>query len=89
MSSIKPLDEEALLRAEKSSRLIVTAEEHSVIGGLGGAVCEFLSENYPVPVRRIGIQDSFGCSGRPDDLLKMHGLTSENIVETIKTLLKI
>ncbi len=88
MSSIKPLDEEALLTAAKSSGLIVTAEEHSVIGGLGGAVCEFLSEHYPVPVKRIGVQDTFGCSGSPDDLLKMHGITSENIIETIKASLK-
>ncbi|GBD96575.1 MAG TPA: transketolase family protein [Nitrospirae bacterium] len=88
MSTIKPLDEETLLSAAKSSGFIVTAEEHSVIGGLGGAVCEFLAENYPVPVKRIGVQDSFGCSGRPAELLKLHGITAENIVETIKKALK-
>lgn len=84
MSTIKPLDEETLLEAAKSSRLIVTAEEHSVIGGLGGAVCEFLAEHCPVPVKRIGIQDTFGCSGNPADLLKLHGITSDNIAETLK-----
>jgi transketolase len=87
MSTIKPLDDESLLKVAKKSRLIVTAEEHSVIGGLGGAVCEFLAERYPVPVRRIGVNDSFGCSGAPGDLLRFYGLTAEHIVEiTIKAL---
>jgi transketolase len=89
MSTIKPLDEDTLLTAAKSSKLIVTAEEHSVIGGLGGAVCEFLSENHPVPVKRIGIHDTFGCSGPPAELLKYHGITVEDIVETIKKSLKV
>ncbi|MBI4654405.1 MAG: transketolase family protein [Nitrospirae bacterium] len=84
MSTIKPLDEDTLLLAAKSSKLIITAEEHSVIGGLGGAVCEFLSENYPVPVKRIGIRDVFGCSGNPDALLKLYGLTPEGIVKTVE-----
>ncbi len=84
MSTIKPLDEDTVLMAAKSSKAIITAEEHSVIGGLGGAVSEFLSERYPVPVRRIGIMDSFGCSGSPDELLKLFGLTSENIVNTAR-----
>lgn len=88
MSTIKPLDEETILLAAKSSKAIVTAEEHSVIGGLGGAVCEFLSEKYPVTVKKIGIQDSFGCSGSPEELLKFHGLTVDNIVETVKGLIK-
>lgn len=88
MSTIKPLDEETLLLAAKSSKLLVTAEEHSIIGGLGGAVCEFLAENHPVPVKRIGTQDTFGCSGNADDLLKLHGITTEHIVETIKTFFK-
>jgi len=61
MSTIKPLDEDVLLAAARNSKLIITAEEHSVIGGLGGAVCEFLSENCPVPVKRIGVNDTFGC----------------------------
>lgn len=88
MSTIKPLDENVLLSVAKQSRVIITAEEHSVIGGLGGAVCEFLSENCPVPVKRIGINDSFGCSGNSDDLLKLHGLTADNIVKTVKSALK-
>ena len=88
MSTIKPLDGATLLKAAKKSKLIITAEEHSIIGGLGSAVSEFLSENYPVPVKRIGIQDTFGCSGPSDELLKFHGLTAEDIVKTVKTALK-
>jgi transketolase len=88
MSTIKPLDEETILLAAKNSGVIVTAEEHSIIGGLGGAVCEFLAENYPVPVKRIGIKDMFGSSGNPRELLKLYGLTAEDIVKTIKNSLK-
>lgn len=88
MSTVKPLDTETLLNAARSCRLIVTAEEHSIIGGLGSAVSEFLSENFPVQVRRIGIKDSFGCSGKPEELLKLYGLTADDIVETVKEELK-
>jgi transketolase len=88
MSTVKPLDEEALLSAAKSSGLVVTAEEHSVIGGLGGAVSEYLSENCPVTVKRIGINDSFGCSGNAGDLMKFHGITADDIVARIKESLK-
>ncbi len=88
MSTIKPLDEDTILDAARASKLIITAEEHSVIGGLGGAVCEFLSERHPVPIMRIGVNDSFGCSGGGSELLKLHGLTAENIIETVTTKLK-
>lgn len=88
MSTIKPLDEETLLMVAESSKIIVTAEEHSIVGGLGGAVCEFVSENCPVTVKRIGTLDTFGCSGDSDALLALHGLTVENIVETIKAFFK-
>lgn len=84
MSTIKPLDEETLLKVAKSSKIIVTAEEHSIIGGLGGAVCEFVSEHCPVTVKRIGTLDTFGCSGNSDALLDLHGMTVGNIVDTIK-----
>ncbi len=84
MSTIKPLDEEAIISAAKMSRAIVTAEEHSIIGGLGGAVSEVLSEKYPVPVRKIGIRDCFGCSGNPEGLLKLYGLTEEDIIRAVK-----
>jgi len=88
MSTIKPLDEEVVLTAAKSARAIITAEEHSIIGGLGSAVCELLSEKHPIPVRRIGIQDSFGCSGPAEELLRFHGLTVENMVDTIKGMIR-
>ncbi|MBF0557870.1 MAG: transketolase family protein [Nitrospirae bacterium] len=84
MSTIKPLDTDTVLEAAKKSKLIVTAEEHSIIGGLGGAVSEFVAENHPVHLRRIGTSDTFGCSGSPDELLKLFGLTSENIVKTVE-----
>ena len=88
MSTVKPLDTKTLLKAAKACRLIVTAEEHSIIGGLGSAVTEYLSETYPMKIKRIGIMDNFGCSGTPDGLLKLHGLTAQNIVKTIKKALQ-
>lgn len=84
MSTVKPLDTEALIRAASSCRLIVTAEEHSIIGGLGGAVSEFLSESNPAKVLRIGIKDHFGCSGPPDELLRLYGLTAENLARSLR-----
>ncbi len=84
MSTIKPLDVETLLEVATKCRLVVTAEEHSIIGGLGGAVSEFLCENYPLPLRRIGIKDVFGCSGSPEELFKLYGLTVNDVVKTIK-----
>jgi transketolase len=88
MSTVKPLDNEALLKASSACRLIVTAEEHSIIGGLGSAVSEFLSENNPTKVLRIGIKDDFGCSGTSDELLHLYGLTADNLVRSIKEALK-
>lgn len=79
MSTIKPLDKEAVIKAAQSSRAIVTAEEHTIIGGLGGAVSEVLVEEFPVPMKRIGIQDRFGTSGASEELLKYYGLTTEGI----------
>ncbi len=87
ISTIKPLDEEIVLKAAKECGKIITCEEHSVIGGLGEAVCSYLSETYPVPVKRIGVNDEFGCSGPANEVLKLYGLTSENIVETAKQML--
>ena len=77
--TIKPLDEETVLAAARECGRIVTCEEHSVIGGLGEAVCALISENYPVPVRRIGVNDVFGHSGPASDLLKEFGLSSANV----------
>lgn len=82
--TIKPLDTELIINAAKETRKIVTIEEHSIIGGLGGAVCEALSEQYPVPVKRIGIRDEFGQSGTAAGLLKHYKLDTEGILEQIK-----
>ena len=84
MATIKPLDEELVLAAAKKCGKIITCEEHSVIGGLGEAVCSVLSEKLPTPVRRIGVNDTFGHSGPAVDLLKQFGLSSEHIVEVAK-----
>ena len=85
LSTIKPLDEELILKAAEECGKIVTCEEHSIIGGLGEAVSSLLSEKLPTPVRRIGVNDEFGHSGPAADLLKDFGLSAENIVETVKT----
>ena len=87
MATIKPLDEELVLAAAKKCGKIVTVEEPNVIGGLGEAVCGFLSENYPVPVKRIGVNDEFGHSGPAAALLKAFGLCADNIVATTKAFL--
>ena len=84
LSTIKPLDEELVLKAAKECGKIVTCEEHSVIGGLGEAVCSLLSEKMPTPVRRIGVNDEFGHSGPAADLLRDFGLSAENIVAVVK-----
>lgn len=88
MATVKPLDEQLVLAAAQKCKKIITCEEHSVIGGLGEAVCGFLSEQMPVPIRRIGINDEFGHSGPAAELLKQFGLTADNIVETAKAFLK-
>lgn len=84
MHTIKPLDNEAVIKAAKETGAIVTAEEHSVIGGLGGAVTELLSEKYPVPVLKLGVYDTFGHSGPAPKLLDEFGLRAVNIVEKAK-----
>lgn len=88
MSTIKPLDEEALLKSAKKTRRVITCEEHSMIGGLGGAVSEFLGEAFPVPIIRIGIRDRFGQSGAPEELMKEYKLTKSDIVHTAEKLVK-
>ena len=84
MATIKPLDEELILKAAKECGKVVTCEEHSIIGGLGEAVSALLSEKLPTPVRRIGVNDEFGHSGPAGDLLKDFGLSAENIVAVVK-----
>ena len=86
MATIKPLDEELVLKAAKECGKIITCEEHSVIGGLGEAVCSLLAEKCPTLVRRIGVNDEFGHSGPAVDLLKQFGLSCENVVAVAKEL---
>lgn len=84
ISTIKPLDNELVLASAKKTGKVVTAEEHSIIGGLGSAVCELLAEEYPVKVTRIGVKDCFGQSGTPAALLEHYGLTAADIVKACK-----
>lgn len=84
MHTIKPLDEEAILLAARETGCIVTAEEHNILGGLGSAVSEVTSMKKPVPVIRVGVKDVFGRSGNAETLLKMYGLSSEEIVAAAK-----
>ena len=85
--TIKPLDEEIVLKAAKECGKVITAEEHNVIGGLGEAVCAVLSEKLPTPVRRVGVQDVFGCSGPAWDLLAKYGLDAATICKTAHEML--
>ena len=84
--TLKPLDEEIILKAAKETGRIVTAEEHSIIGGLGSAVAEVTSRNCPVPIRMVGQQDTFGESGKPDELLEKYGMTAADIVQAVREL---
>ena len=84
MHTIKPLDEELVLKAAKETGCIVTSEEANVLGGLGAAVAEYLSENYPVPVVRHGVNDEFGRSGKAPLVLEAYGITPEGIAEKAK-----
>ncbi len=84
LGTVKPLDAELVLKAARETGAIVTAEEHSVVGGLGGAVAELLCERCPVPLKRVGVQDRFGTSGKAEELLKYFGLTPENLVEAAR-----
>ena len=84
MSTIKPIDTDLIIKAAKETKAIVTAEEHSVIGGLGSAVSEVVSESNPIIVKKVGMNDCFGESGTPSELLEKYGLTAKNIVEKVK-----
>ncbi|SFB42340.1 transketolase family protein [Clostridium frigidicarnis] len=84
MHTIKPIDREAIEKAARETGVIITVEEHNVIGGLGSAVSEVITETHPVPVLKVGIKDTFGESGKPVELLKAYGLTCDDIVKTVK-----
>lgn len=87
--TIKPLDEELVIKAASETGCVVTAEEHNIIGGLGGAVAEVLSENMPTPVIRVGVNDTFGRSGPAQELLHIYGLDAEHIVSAAKKAINI
>ncbi len=89
MATIKPLDAEAIRDAARDTGAIVTAEEHSVVGGLGGAVAEIVAQQYPVPMRCVGVQDRFGTSGDPADLFKVFHLMPEDVIKATKDVLRL
>lgn len=84
MHTIKPIDKDLIIKCAKETKKIITIEDHSIIGGLGTAVCEVLAENYPTKVIRMGVKDTFGKSGKAEELLKYFKLTATDIVEFCK-----
>ena len=88
MPVVKPVDAQTLVKSAKKTNHVITIENHSIIGGLGSAVCETLCENYPVKVKRIGINDQFGQSGEQRELMNFYGLTGEKLAQTLKNYLK-
>jgi len=88
LATVKPLDGEILLKAARETGAIVTAEEHSIIGGLGGAVAEFLGETCPIPLKRIGVNDRFGTSGKAEELLKYFGLMPADLAAAAREIVK-
>jgi transketolase len=87
LHTLKPFDKEIVIKAAQETRAIVTAEEHSIIGGLGGAVAEVLGENRPTPMTRVGLKDMFAESGKPAELLEKYGLTAKDIVQAAKSVI--
>jgi len=87
VASVKPLDEETIVRIAKQTKAVVTAEEHNIIGGLGGAIAEVLGEKQPTPMVRVGLKDTFGESGSPQELLEKYGLTKAALVKAVREVL--
>lgn len=87
VASVKPLDEETIVRIAKATGAVVTAEEHNIIGGLGSAIAEVLGEKQPTPMVRVGLKDTFGESGRPQELLEKYGLTKVELVKAVQEVL--
>lgn len=87
--TVKPIDKETILAAARKTGAVVTAEEHQVMGGFGSAVAEVISQNYPVPVKMVGIQDSFGESGKPDDLMEKYNLLDSDVVNAVRDVLEL
>lgn len=86
--TIKPIDKKTILKAAEDCRAIVTIEEHQITGGLGGAVAELVSQNFPVPMKIIGVEDRFGESGQPNELLEKFGLTTEAIIKAVTSVIR-
>ncbi len=86
--TLKPLDKDTIIKAAEDCGAIVTVEEHQITGGLGGAVAELLSENYPVPIKRVGVQDRFGESGDPNELMEKFGLSKDAIIKAVTHVLR-
>lgn len=87
ISTIKPIDKELIIKVAKETKGIVTAEEHSIIGGLGATVSQVVTSNHPTVVKTVGIKDTFGESGTPDELMKKYGLTSDEIIKAVKEII--
>ncbi|MDO8570806.1 MAG: transketolase family protein [Candidatus Daviesbacteria bacterium] len=88
VSTIKPLDTKVIQQAAEDTGAIVTVEDHQIVGGLGSAIAEYLSENFPVPIKMVGIKDKFGESGAPEELMQKYGLTKEEIIKAVTTVLR-
>ena len=86
--TIKPIDEKLIIKLAKKTNCVITAEDHNIIGGLGSAVAEVLSENYPCIMKRIGVEDRYGESGKPDELYDKYGLSAKHIVNKVKAVIK-
>jgi len=87
--TVKPLDEESILDAAKLAGCVVTVEEHQAAGGFGSAVAEFLAKKHPVPMRLLGVQDQFGQSGSPEELLAHYGLDAPHIKDAVRVLIHV
>jgi len=86
--TIKPLDEKLVIDLAKKTNCVITAEDHNIIGGLGSAVAEILSENYPCIMKRIGMEDKYGESGKPAELYEKYGLSANHVAEKVKKVVK-
>ena len=86
--TVKPIDEKTIIATAKKTGAVVTAEDHQIMGGMGSAVSEVLSKNQPTPIEMIGVQDRWGESGQPDELMKEFGLVAEDIKKAVKKVIK-
>jgi len=87
LCSIKPIDEDSILKLAKETKALVTVEEHQIAGGMGSAVAEVVAQNYPVPIEFVGVHDRFGQSGTPDELIEHYGMGKDSIKEAVKKVL--